>query len=72
MARGEDMKSYRIRIYEDVYLIDDESGVGTKVVEYGNLEAAVALVPAKAKRAYPKGTRKRGPNKPKEPAAQEA
>jgi len=71
MARGEDMKSYRIRVYEDVYLIDDESGVGTKVVEQGNLEAAVALTLAKTKRAYPKGTRKRRV-KVTEPAAQEA
>ena len=67
------MKCFVVRVYGDHYLVREEnSPVGTTPVEYGDLEAAVALIPAKTKRAYPKGTRKRGPNKPKEPAAQEA
>jgi hypothetical protein len=54
------MKEYRVRVYDDHYLVTDEVvGVGTKVVEQGNLEEAIALTPAKVKRAYPKGTRKR-------------
>lgn len=54
------MKEYRVRVYDDHYLVTDEAvGVGTKVVETGNLEAAVALAPVKPKRSYPKGTRKR-------------
>lgn len=54
------MKEYRVRVYDDHYLVTDEAvGVGTKVVEKGNLEAAVDLTPTKTKRAYPKGTRKR-------------
>ena len=48
-------------MYDDHYLVTDEAvGVGTKVVEKGELEAAVSLAGVnKAKRPYPKGTRKR-------------
>jgi hypothetical protein len=57
------MKEYRVRVYDDHYLVTDEAiGVGTKVVEKGELEAAVSLAAPeteKTKRTYPKGTRKR-------------
>jgi len=66
------MKSFVIRVYEDHYLVrEEDSPVGTTSVEYGGLEAAVALTPAKVKRAYPKVTRKRRA-KTVESAAQEA
>jgi hypothetical protein len=57
----EEMKEYRVRVYDDHYLVTDEAvGVGTKVVEKGELEAAVSLTaPEKPRRTYPKGTRKR-------------
>ena len=59
------MKEYRVRVYDDHYLVTDEAvGVGTRVVEYGGLEAAVAPITAKTKRAYPKGTRKRRKTEP--------
>ena len=64
------MKSFVIRVYEDHYLVrEEDSPVGTASVEYGGLEEAIALVPVKAKRAYPKGTRKR---RAKAPEAEEA
>ncbi len=55
------MKEYRVRVYDDHYLVTDEAvGIGTKVVEKGELEAAVSLAGVnKTKRPYPKGTRKR-------------
>ena len=65
------MKSYIIRVYEDHYLArEDDSPAGDVPVRYGGLEAAIALAPAKTKRAYPKGTRKRRA-KVTEPAAEE-
>ena len=65
------MKEYRVRVYDDHYLVTNEDvGTGTIPVEKGGLEAALDPQPAKAKRAYPKGTRKRRA-KAQEPTAAE-
>lgn len=39
------MKTYRIRVYEDMYLLDDGTGSDTKVVELGQLEATLFTGP---------------------------
>jgi len=65
------MKLFTIRVYEDHYLVtNEEVGVGAIPVEKGGLEAALDPQPTKAKRPYPKGTRKRRA-KAAEPAAAE-
>jgi len=51
------VKTFRVRVYEDMYLVDDGTGTSTKVVELGQLESTIGL--EKPKRAYPKSTRKR-------------
>ena len=66
-----EMREFRVRVYDDHYLVTNEDvGVGTIPVEKGGLEAALDPQPAKAKRPYPKGTRKRR-TKVAEPAAAE-
>ncbi len=66
-AKEEGMREYRVRVYDDHYLVTDaEIGVGTFVAAKGELEEKLNAGEDKTVATVPKKPRrKRGPNKPK-------
>ena len=74
--KGGTMKEYRVRVYDDHYLVTDAAvGAGTEVVEIGKLEEKIHAPqpgPNPSKVLPKKPRRKRGPNKPKVETQEEA
>ena len=75
-AERDTMREYRLRVYDDHYLVTDMAvGVGTEVVELGKLEEKIHVPqadPNPGKVLPKKSRRKRGPNKPKVETQEEA